>query len=136
MVHGHGSGEAILAWQVRPYAEDVVQLVVGSDHPLAGRAEIDKGELAGLRFVAMHRSSTVQGIKSTLEAAGIQWKTLQVVMARALLRPPRFHLSSLALPTPKLRTAMGGLLIERRLRSSSPVGCGQSCTACAAHIQV
>jgi DNA-binding transcriptional LysR family regulator len=69
--------------QVRPYLEDVVQLVVGADHPLAGRREIDKGELAGLRFVAMHRSSTVQGIKAALEAAGIQWKTLQVVMVRA-----------------------------------------------------
>ena len=78
--------------QVRPYQEDVVQLVVGAEHPLAGRQEIDKGELAGLRFVAMHRSSTVQGIKSALEAAGIQWKTLQVVMVRAICMhaPPLF----------------------------------------------
>ena len=59
-----------------------MQLVVGAEHPLAGRRVIDKSELAGLRFVAMHRSSTVQGIKSALEAAGIQWKTLQVVMVR------------------------------------------------------
>lgn len=55
-------------------------LIVGRRHPLAGCPEIDREALANLRFVSLHRSSTVQGIKSTLEQHGIDWKTLQVVM--------------------------------------------------------
>ncbi len=66
--------------QVRPYQEDEVVLIVGREHPLAGGPEIDRKTLASLKFVSLHRSSTVQGIKSTLEQHGIDWKTLQVVM--------------------------------------------------------
>ncbi|KAK9916423.1 hypothetical protein WJX75_002429 [Coccomyxa subellipsoidea] len=66
--------------QVRPYMEDEVVLIVGSDHALAGSEEIDRETLAGLKFVSLHRSSTVQGIKASLEQHGIDWKTLRTVM--------------------------------------------------------
>ena len=60
--------------------EDEVVLIVGSDHALAGSEEIDRETLAGLKFVSLHRSSTVQGIKASLEQHGIDWKTLRTVM--------------------------------------------------------
>ena len=70
----------ILWVQVRPYQEDEVVLVVGSQHRFASRTHIDKEELLGLSFVSLHRSSTVQGIKNTLVGHGVDWKALKVVM--------------------------------------------------------
>ncbi len=70
--------------QVRPYQEDEVVIIVGRDHPLAGCAEMDRKELADLKFVSLHRSSTLQGIKASLEQHGIEWKTLQTVMVRLI----------------------------------------------------
>ena len=66
--------------QVRPYQEDEVVLIVGRDHALAGCEEVDRDVLASLKFVSLHRSSTVQGIKASLEQHGIDWKTLRTVM--------------------------------------------------------
>ncbi|BDA41067.1 probable ruBisCO transcriptional regulator [Coccomyxa sp. Obi] len=66
--------------QVRPYQEDEVVIIVGRDHPLAGCEEVDREALANLKFVSLHRSSTLQGIKASLEQHGIDWKTLQTVM--------------------------------------------------------
>ncbi|CAK0737405.1 hypothetical protein CVIRNUC_000907 [Coccomyxa viridis] len=66
--------------QVRPYQEDEVVLIVGSQHRFASRTHIDKDELLGLSFVSLHRSSTVQGIKNTLVGHGVDWKALKVVM--------------------------------------------------------
>ena len=61
-------------------------LIVGRDHTLAGCKEVDRETLAGLKFVSLHRSSTVQGIKASLEQHGIDWKTLRTVMVLLLSR--------------------------------------------------
>ncbi len=58
-------------------------LIVGDQHPLAGETEIDKEMLAELKFVSLHRSSTVKGIRTSLERHGIDWKSLQVVVVRS-----------------------------------------------------
>lgn len=71
--------------QVRPYQEDEVVLIVSSSHPLAGETEIDKETLADLKFVSLHRSSTVKGIRTSLERHGIDWQSLPVVVVRHLL---------------------------------------------------
>jgi hypothetical protein len=69
--------------QAAPYREDEVVLIVAGDHALAGAASVDRDALAGLPFVSLHRSSTVAAIRAELEAHGIDWKHLRVIMARA-----------------------------------------------------
>jgi hypothetical protein len=71
------------ARQAAPYREDEVVLIVAGDHALAGAASVDRDALAGLPFVSLHRSSTVAAIRAELEAHGIDWKHLRVIMARA-----------------------------------------------------
>ena len=58
-------------------------IIVASSHPMAGRGTITAAELQALRFVSLHRSSTVAAVHSQLERNGIQWRTLAVVMVRA-----------------------------------------------------
>lgn len=53
---------------------------MGKDHPLAGRTEIEKEKLYGLKFVSLFKSSTLQTIISSLEENGIQWRALDVIM--------------------------------------------------------
>ena len=55
-------------------------LVVEPGHPLAGLGQIELTDLAGLRFVSLQKSSTVQGIRDLLEKHGVVWSKLQVVM--------------------------------------------------------
>ena len=78
VIDEHRHAHALL--QVRPYQEDEVVLIVGSEHRFASRTHIDKHELLGLSFVSLHRSSTVQGIKNTLVGQGVDWRALNVVM--------------------------------------------------------
>jgi DNA-binding transcriptional LysR family regulator len=81
-VLSHLIPDALVSAQVRPYQEDEVVLIVGDKHPLAGETEIDKEAFADLKFVSLHRSSTVKGIRTTLEKHGINWTHLQVVLVR------------------------------------------------------
>ena len=57
-------------------------VVVASDHPLAGAATITRDQLYSLTFVSLHRSSTLQGIRTQLQAADICWTGLRVDMVR------------------------------------------------------
>ncbi len=57
-------------------------LIVAGSHALAGSATVDREVLAGLPFVSLHRSSTVAAIRAELEAHGIDWQHLRVIMAR------------------------------------------------------
>ena len=41
---------------------------------------IDVSELPSLRYVSLHKSSTVQAIHTRLEAAGLDWRSLPVVL--------------------------------------------------------
>ncbi|KAK9823685.1 hypothetical protein WJX72_004627 [[Myrmecia] bisecta] len=66
--------------QVTPYKEDEVVIIVPKAHHFTDRSELSKEDLASLKFVSLHKSSTVQGIKNVLEQQGIDWKSLEVVM--------------------------------------------------------
>ena len=66
--------------QVSRFLEDEVVVVVASSHPLAGAGEISPAQLQGLRFVSLHRSSTVAAVHTLLERSGIHWRNLAVVM--------------------------------------------------------
>ncbi len=68
--------------QVTPYQEDEVVVVVAADHPLAAAATITRDQLYSLTFVSLHKSSTLQGIRTQLQAAGICWTGLRVDMVR------------------------------------------------------
>ena len=57
-------------------------VVVASAHPLAGAGEISPAQLEALRFVSLHRSSTVAAVHTILERSGIHWRSLAVVMVR------------------------------------------------------
>jgi DNA-binding transcriptional LysR family regulator len=72
--------------QVTPYQDDEVVVVVAADHPLAAGGTISKDGLYGLKFVSLHNSSTLQGIRSQLEAADICWTGLQVNMVPSSLQ--------------------------------------------------
>ncbi|KAK9831888.1 hypothetical protein WJX81_005804 [Elliptochloris bilobata] len=63
-----------------PYRQDEVVLIVPGGHALAGAAIVDREALAGLPFVSLHRSSTVAAIHAELEAHGIDWQHLRVIM--------------------------------------------------------
>lgn len=78
------------ALQAAPYRQDEVVLIVASSHALAGSATVDREALAGLPFVSLHRSSTVAAIRAELEAHGIDWQHLRVIMAR----PARHHFAT------------------------------------------
>jgi len=71
--------------QVTHYQSDEVVVILAADHPLAGAGAIDVDQLYSLHFVSLHRSSTLQGIRSLLEAADICWTGLKVVMVRFFL---------------------------------------------------
>lgn len=66
--------------QVTPYQKDEVVVVLAANHPLAGAGTINVDQLYSLKFVSLHKSTTVQGIRSILEAHSICWTGLQVVM--------------------------------------------------------
>lgn len=68
--------------QVTPYQKDEVVVVLAANHPLAGAGTINVDQLYSLKFVSLHKSTTVQGIRSILEAHSICWTGLQVVMVR------------------------------------------------------
>ena len=57
-------------------------LVVSPGHPLAGAGQVELADLERLRFVSLQKSSTVQGIRNILQAHGVVWSSLQVVMVR------------------------------------------------------
>jgi DNA-binding transcriptional LysR family regulator len=63
-----------------PFCEDEVVLVVPPDHPLARAGDVDRDALPGLAFVSLHKSSTLAGVRSTLAAAGVDWRSLPVVL--------------------------------------------------------
>ena len=62
-------------------------IIVASSHPLAPRGSITSAQLQALRFVSLHRSSTVAAVHSQLERNGIQWRTLAVVMVMLWSQP-------------------------------------------------
>ena len=66
--------------RVTHYADDEVVLVVPPAHPLAGAGVIDPADMFSLRYVSLHKSSTVAGVRALLEAAGIDWRALAVVL--------------------------------------------------------
>ena len=59
-------------------------LIVGSDHALRSASEVDADDLRQLKYVSLWKSSTLQGIASTLDEHGVSWKALQVVMVGSL----------------------------------------------------
>ena len=73
--------------QVTHLQDDEVVLIVAKDHPLAAAEQISKQQLSSLKFVALHRSSTVQAIHETLEKHGVNWRGLPVVMVSATVSP-------------------------------------------------
>ena len=46
--------------QVTPYQEDEVVIIVSAGHPLAGAGHINVDQLYSLKFVSLHKSSTLQ----------------------------------------------------------------------------
>ena len=66
--------------QVTHLQDEEVVLIVSKSHPDAGRGQIRKDHLQALKFVALHRSSTVQAIHTSLEEYGVNWRALPVVM--------------------------------------------------------
>ena len=52
----------------------------GSSLAVTTRGSIDVSQLPSLRFVSLHKSSTVQAIRARLEAAGLDWRSLPVVL--------------------------------------------------------
>ena len=62
------------------WLQDEVVIIVSASHPMAQRGSITPTELQALRYVSLHRSSTVAAVHSQLERNGIQWRTLAVVM--------------------------------------------------------
>ena len=68
--------------QFSKFLEDEVVVVVAANHPLASAGQITPAQLQALRFVSLHRSSTVAAVHVILERSGIQWRSLAVVMVR------------------------------------------------------
>ena len=52
----------------------------GSGGSFPARGSIDVSRLPSLRYVSLHKSSTVQAIHTKLEAAGVDWRALSVVL--------------------------------------------------------
>lgn len=55
-------------------------IIVSKDHELAGAGQIRQEQLSKMKFVALHRSSTVQAIHETLERYDVNWRALPLVM--------------------------------------------------------
>ena len=70
----------LLVLQVTHLQDDEVVLIVGKEHALASAGQVSKDQLADIKFVALHRSSTVQAIHKSLEEHGVDWRSLPVVM--------------------------------------------------------
>ena len=107
LVGGEVPADLARLLRVEEYAEDEVVLILPPGHEEAQRAareqeeerakseeksgdsdarsvttsgSIDVSRLPSLRYVSLHKSSTVQAIHTRLEAAGLDWRSLPVVL--------------------------------------------------------
>ena len=105
LVGGEVPADLAKLLRIEEYAEDEVVLILPPGHEAAKRAQeeqearkpgssseeskgavvatcgsIDVSHLPSLRFVSLHKSSTVQAIRARLEAAGLDWRSLPVVL--------------------------------------------------------